>query len=300
MEAAIQKFDVVLIDEIQDYQQEWIDIIIKYFTHSETELVVFGDEKQNIYDRQLDENNEPIVRRIPAQWNKSLNTSHRFSSNIGNIAKKFQKLIFKQKYTADDVNVMSSLDFEKKVVEYHYFNSYNPNKLVQSIYSVLKTNEIHSSDADILYSKAGLLRAIDFMIRTTKHEKTAITFESQEEFDKIRDDGTKKLLADGIAPEDVNLLINKAMRDQLEAIRKIRKNHFWMKTGTVKLSTIHSFKGWEIDTLFLFIEPNESANAEVIYTGLTRAKRNLIIFNLGNIQYDEFFRNEIDTVYNID
>ncbi len=45
VKASIQKFDVVLIDEIQDYQQEWIDIIVKYFTHSDTELVVFGDEK---------------------------------------------------------------------------------------------------------------------------------------------------------------------------------------------------------------------------------------------------------------
>ncbi len=70
-----------------------------------------------------------------------------------------------------------------------------------------------------------------------------------------------------------------------------------MKTGTVKLSTVHSFKGWEIDTLFLLIEneenENEFTNAELIYTGLTRARRNLVIFNLGNIKYDEFFKNEI-------
>lgn len=73
-----------------------------------------------------------------------------------------------------------------------------------------------------------------------------------------------------------------------------------MKTGTVKLSTIHSFKGWEIDTLFLLIEKEdekEFANAELIYTGLTRARRNLVIFNLGNRKYDKFFKSEIDTKY---
>jgi ATP-dependent exoDNAse (exonuclease V) alpha subunit len=74
-----------------------------------------------------------------------------------------------------------------------------------------------------------------------------------------------------------------------------------MKTGTIKLSTIHSFKGWEINTLFLFIEPEkdekEFTNAELVYTALTRAKRNLIVFNLGNKKYDEFFRAEIQNCY---
>lgn len=274
----IQKFDVVLIDEIQDYLQSWIDIITKYFTHEETEFVVFGDEKQNIYGRILDENNEPIVRTIPGVWNKTLNTSHRFSSNIGNIAIKFQKTIFNQKYNLDEINVMSQLDFEKRVIEYHNFLAYSPQELFQIVYKVLERNEIHSSDSGILCSKVELLREIDLLIRLKKKEKTSTTFESQEEFEKIK--GNVR---------------------EIEKLRRTKKNHFWMKTGTVKLSTIHSFKGWEINTLFLFIEPeeddNEFTNAELVYTALTRAKRNLIIFNLGNKKYDEFFRAEIQNCY---
>ena len=30
--------------------------------------------------------------------------------------------------------------------------------------------------------------------------------------------------------------------------------NFWNNRGLVKFSTIHSFKGWEVDTLFLIIE----------------------------------------------
>ncbi|MGO2103510.1 MAG: UvrD-helicase domain-containing protein [Psychroflexus halocasei] len=275
---SIQKYDVVLIDEIQDYLQSWIDIITKYFTHEETEFVVFGDEKQNIYGRKLDENNEPIVRTIPGVWNKTLNTSHRFSSNIGNIAIKFQKTIFNQKYNHDEINVMSQFDFEKRVIEYHSFQSYSPEELFQIVYQVLERNEIHSSDAGILCSKVELLREIDLLIRTKKKEKTATTFESQEEFEEIKGDVKK-----------------------IEKLRRTKKNHFWMKTGTIKLSTTHSFKGWEINTLFLFIEPEEDdsefTNAELVYTALTRAKMNLIIFNLGNKKYDGFFRGEIQNCY---
>lgn len=274
----IKKYDVVLIDEIQDYMQSWIDIITTYFTHSDTEFVVFGDEKQNIYERELDENNEPIVRTVPGVWNKSLNVSYRFASNIGNIAIKFQKTIFGQKYSADDLKVMSQFDFEKRIIEYHYFDSFLADIIIEKIYEVLERNQIHSSDAGVLCSKVEILREIDFSIRTLKHENTTIAFESQEEY-----------------------LKNKGNNDTIEKIRRLRKNHFYMKTGTIKLSTVHSFKGWEIDTLFLLIlnedDEKEFANSELIYTGLTRARKNLIIFNIENKKYDNFFKQEIETKF---
>mgnify|MGYP006150429159 CR=1 FL=1 len=274
----LYKYDAVFIDEIQDYLQDWIDIITKYFTHKETEFVVFGDEKQNIYNRELDENNEPIVRTIPGVWNKTLNTSHRFSSNIGNIAIKFQKTIFNQKYNLDEINVMSQFDFERRIIEYHSFNSYNTESLFKIVYDVLERNEIHSSDVGILCSKVDLLREIDFLIRTKKKEKTATTFESQEEYEAIMGD-------------------SKA----IDKLRRNKKNHFWMKTGTMKLSTTHSFKGWEINTLFLIIEKEENdkefTNSELVYTALTRAKRDLIIFNLGNKKYHDFFKEEIQNYH---
>jgi hypothetical protein len=273
----ILKFDVILIDEIQDYMQPWIDIIAKYFLDTETsEWVVFGDEKQNIYDRELDENNEMIVRRIPGRWNKTLNTSYRFSNTIGNIALNFQKKIFNQKYNLDELNTLSTLDYEKRVLEYHSFNSFTAEQLFNIIYEVLKRNEIHSSDAGILCSKIALLRQIDFLIRTQKKEKTATTFESAEEYEKIKNN-----------------------KKEIQKLRRAKKNYFWMKTGTIKLSTTHSFKGWEINTLFLFIdkEEDEFTNAELIYTALTRAKQNLVIFNLGNNKYSEFFKNEIQNCF---
>ncbi len=63
-----------------------------------------------------------------------------------------------------------------------------------------------------------------------------------------------------------------------------------MNSGTVKLSTIHSFKGWESETVFLIIERNhaniEATFDEILYTGLTRSRKNLIIINFGNEAYD--------------
>lgn len=275
----IIKYDAILIDEIQDYQQEWIDIVTKYFSHADTEFVVFGDEKQNIYDRVLDENNEPVVRTIPGNWNKSLNTSHRFSSQIGNIAMKFQKELFGTKYTPDDLNFLSQFDYDRRVIEYHYFHLHSTGFIIEKIFSILIRHAIHSSDTCILSARVEILRELDHTIRTIKHEETETTFESLEDYTNLKNN-----------------------KDKIEDIRRMKKNHFWMKTGTMKLSTIHSFKGWEIDTLFLIIEnePDQDfTNREMIYTALTRARTNLIIFNLGNERYDRFFRKEIEKVEDV-
>lgn len=80
-------------------------------------------------------------------------------------------------------------------------------------------------------------------------------------------------------------------------IRDNKKLHFWMNSGTIKISTINSFKGWESEVVFLIIEPKYDNYTvfnrnfdELLYTGLTRARRNLIVINFGNKEYDEKMR----------
>lgn len=48
------RYDTILIDEIQDYKPERIKIIRAYFLEEDGEMILFGDEKQNIYKRALD------------------------------------------------------------------------------------------------------------------------------------------------------------------------------------------------------------------------------------------------------
>ena len=76
-------------------------------------------------------------------------------------------------------------------------------------------------------------------------------------------------------------------------IRDNKKLHFWMNSGTIKISTINSFKGWESEVVFLVLEPKYDKSTtfnlsfdELLYTGITRCKRNLIVINFGNEEYD--------------
>ena len=81
--------------------------------------------------------------------------------------------------------------------------------------------------------------------------------------------------------------------DNYSTIRENKKLHFWMNSGTLKISTIHSFKGWESEVVFLIIERKFDNDTdynvsfdEIIYTGLTRCKKQLIVINFGNKEYD--------------
>ena len=84
-------------------------------------------------------------------------------------------------------------------------------------------------------------------------------------------------------------------------IRENKKMNFWMNSGTIKVSTISSFKGWESELVFLIIEPRylndtsfNNAFDELLYTGITRSRRDLVILNFGNKEYDSFMKSIIE------
>ncbi|WP_202108723.1 nuclease-related domain-containing DEAD/DEAH box helicase [Succinivibrio dextrinosolvens] len=78
-----------------------------------------------------------------------------------------------------------------------------------------------------------------------------------------------------------------------ENIRKYKKLHFEMNNGSLKLSTIHSFKGWESRVVFMLLDKqyeNQESFAELVYTGLSRTKEHLVIVNIGNTNYGDEFK----------
>jgi hypothetical protein len=77
---------------------------------------------------------------------------------------------------------------------------------------------------------------------------------------------------------------------ELEKIRKNKKLHFWMNSGITKFSTVHSFKGWEIKTLFLIVQRDnlEATYKELIYTGFTRCRNNLVIIDINDTELSDF------------
>lgn len=103
--------------------------------------------------------------------------------------------------------------------------------------------------------------------------------------------------------EELILFKDEVYRDDYKFIRDNKKLHFWMNTGTINISTINSFKGWESEAVFLIIEPIYDRTThfnlafdELLYTGLTRCKRNLVVVNFGNEEYDHKMRPLVEKI----
>lgn len=274
------RYDVVLIDEIHDYESQWIRLIKRYFLSPGGELVVCGDEKQNVYGRILGEDKRPNTT-IPGRWNE-LNASHRASAKIVKLALAYQAYFFNDKYEMDTFESGDQADLleDAQCIEYHdLVFGVSTGEIFDVIHRTVMRLGIHPNDVTVLSSKITVLRELDYAFRMKTREKTSTTFESKEDFERLQLDENK-----------------------LSDLRRNRKFSFWAKRGTMKFATIHSFKGWETNTLFLIIEdgvPNEDTNDEyvsketddeLVYTAITRCKQNLIVISKGSQKYRLFFQ----------
>ena len=290
----LPKYDAIFIDETQDYKENWIRIIKDNFANEIAEIVAFADEKQNIYSRDLDSTKMPNIPIQVGQWDKRLNKSYRLSNKIALLATDFQRKFFANKYIVEDkieTNSMLSL-FDEPLIEYHYFNSNNDGDIANYIFKQIMEHKFNSNDVTILSSRIKMLRELNSKLQKDSKEKTNIMFETEEEF--------RQLCPNAQSGYEKNKEIDK--------IRKNRKANFWMNRGTFKLSTIHSFKGWESPVLFLVVEDNIKNydnliqtvsqgfkpiefSDELVYTGFTRCRNFLFVVNINNEAYHDFFNN---------
>ncbi|WP_457748220.1 AAA family ATPase [Sulfurimonas sp.] len=267
----IPKYKSIFIDEIQDYKPEWIKIIRTYFLEENSEMVLFGDEKQNIYERGLDREKKPKIVKGFGEW-EVLNKSIRHQGNGGRIldlAKRFQAVFFKDKYgidTYEDTKNEPSLSLG--IYKIKNYQNYQINEVVSTIIQEIRDYNIHPNDVAILCSNIELLKNIDYNIRKNYPAKTLTTFETLE--------------------------MSKKFPQEIDNIRKRKKIGFNLNNGMMKLSTIHSFKGYEIPTLFLIID--EDDNEEIVYAGITRSKFNIMVFTKENSRYNDFFNIDLERV----
>ncbi len=304
----IQKYQTIIIDEIQDFVEPWVRIIRKYFLAEDGEILFFGDEKQNIYHRDMEADTKmPFTGVRYGSW-RTMKTSFRMSNDIGRVATLFQKEFFEGKYKLDEQILKESQTsiFEvltQPILKYYNISDYSdPIKSISNAYSTFANlHGIHDNDIAILCSKVRYLRQVDFEIRQ-RNIRTNVMFESVETLQKICEN--RKLnyemflnfeAGGGLSrasKEDQAAYYN--VKEDLDDYRKNKKLHFYPNPGLVKISTTHSFKGWDSHTLILILDrenedQEEFTNDEMVYTALTRCKENLIVINLGNEKYDNFF-----------
>ena len=274
MKDKFPKYKSIFIDEIQDYETTWIRVIKKYFLDEDGEFVVFGDEKQNVYNRELDEDKK-INTTIPGRWNE-LKDSFRFNGVIVDLTNSFQEKFLSEKYEVSKIVKQNTLDFNNEKIEYIHFDKQSTIKeLAYAIHLQINNDNLKLKDVSIIGSRIKFLQQLDYILRKELQRPTQTTFEIKEYVENYGDD--EKVISD---------------------IQNFKKNSFDIYSDSIKLSTIQSFKGYEAETLF-FIITDADMNDETIYTAFTRAKKNLYIINIGNQKYDDFFKQNIVSTNNI-
>lgn len=276
-----KKYDAILIDELQDFKVQWMKNLESNFLKKDTgELFILADEKQNIYSREMPDNKLPYTG-IKGSWN-ILNKSMRLEGNIAYLAKSYQKYFWKDNYDNFEISIQENMLAEPQNIKYLYVSNKDPlfyNKVCNYVISFIQSHNVNNNDVAIISNQIETVRELEYIFRKNNGLNVDKIFESKEEFEQLK---------------KAYFYSKDALNEELYNIRRNKKYNFYMNSGKMKLSTVHSFKGWEIHTLFMIIDDCENAINEVVYASLTRAIKNLVIINIGNSEQHEFFKNPID------
>ena len=279
------RYATILVDEVQDYESVWLRTLADYFLEPDGEFVVFGDEKQNVYGRPLDDQKLPVVPTVPGAW-RTLKESHRLGPGGLRLAQDFQEAFFADRYAPDLDVEQHDLFAQPGVVRYHHAPGLKGDGLFELVDAEIRQLGVHPNDVAVLSPSTATVRALEQRFRTRAHERTGRAFETQEQYEalaKLHDADPRRLPKPG-----------SPFKLDLEQLRRARKRGFWPNPGVVKFSTVLSFKGWETHTLVLVLQDSdfredERAVDEVTYTALTRAKTNAVVIEAAGDRYRSFF-----------
>ena len=289
-----KKYSAIFVDEVQDYTTEWLRIIMQNFLLVPNgELVVFGDPKQNVYQRPLDANGDIRLGIIGGQWNRQLTTSRRFTNpRLANLATAFQTQ-FMANLPTDDIVAENTISntFNFQIVTYIDLRQNNSiESIITNIINIISNDNNEARDFAVLASSTKLLRNIDILYRQRTNEQTEITFISNETLERL------KQIHQVTDEKAANWKFNR----DFEALERTRKQLFTTDKRCLKISTIQSFKGWESPSVIVILENDivlhnttfRPISPQTIYTAITRARENMYIINIGNDTYHNFFYNQ--------
>ena len=287
----VPKYKTIFLDEIQDYEPQWVKIIRDSFLDNDGEMVLFGDESQDIYHR--NSGRAQVIAQGFGRWNK-FTRSYRtdFESPLNHLFKEFQLKYLTEKSEDPDVieTSLNQISMGFNILKYLRLRPQQwQSEVYDSISSAISSYSLNPNDVVILSSSIYWVRKLNEM--WISNEKTSCMFDTYDELAVNIYELKENLIS--YNERDLNRLINDN-KDTVERIRRAKKNHFYANSGLIKLSTIHSFKGLEAKTVFYIL--NEDDDAEMVYTAITRSTENLVILDISKTnKYSVFLKQNLAT-----
>ena len=262
-----RKYDAILIDEGQDFNKSWYDMLSNCLNEND-ELLIVVDEKQNLYLKDNSWIDSMVNTKFRGRW-RELKQSYRVPEVILKASNSFAEIFLPEIGIKAEKTVIQDL-IHLPVFQSHYIwrnltiDDDFKDKILNAVKWLIKVKEQHPSDIVILVPTHKIGWEIVEIFEKIKYRVNHV-FEKPDEFDEHQ--------------------------NRKKKIYKHNKKSFWMGDGRLKICTIHSFKGWEImNTILLTPLNDEKSNSKIdylIYTSITRTRMNIIVFNQ-NPRYNEY------------
>lgn len=286
----MRQYSTILIDECQDYKYEWLEIVKRIFLREGGEYVLFGDEKQNVYNRELDGNRSKT--NISGNWNK-LTVCHRAPGVFMEKISQFQRLMMKYDVDPAEQGVFEYAD--GFIVCYDVQAKMAHRLVMRKFVEEAQSRRIPFERTVVLNDSHAELRKYEFEFRKmtgSRKEHVEVMF--------WRDDDLQ------VEQKRLAAIAERMRREgkesgglaKMDRERRLKLFFDGDQVSRIKFATIKSFKGFESDYVCLIVDRGfgREAMLELIYAGLTRARKGLFVYNCGNEAARSVLRNLGDAV----
>ncbi|MCB0080616.1 MAG: AAA family ATPase [Caldilineaceae bacterium] len=259
-------YDAILIDEGQDFLPSYYKTLCLFLTDND-EVLLVADRKQNLYLRDDSWLNKMTDTKFRGRW-REMKQSYRLPPVVATEVNYFAATFFPDKANPDASHTEQSAPDEltlpvsdveaatqvaNSLLRWHNIDTLDTilDKIVHTVRTLIKTHGVKPADIAVLTPNQ-------------KEGWTVVTF----------------LEAAGLA---VSHILTADDGHPGRKQRRFRKRTFAPDDTRLKVSTIHSFKGWELNTVIL-ITPDDDQYWEeqgpyLLYVAMTRTQQNLIVFN---------------------
>jgi superfamily I DNA and RNA helicase len=238
-----RKYDAILIDEGQDFQQLWYEALCEFLTEN-NEVLFVCDERQNLYKRNLSWIDSMTNTGFRGRW-RELKESYRLSPPLLEQVNRFARMFIPEVGIEPIPNVYQPSLFQPHI-----------------IWTILGSTD----DAVVWVRKAATtliqkrrMHPQDIVILVPNHNEGLQIVENLQE---------------------IGIEVNHVFEYERESHH--HKKSFWMNDGRLKACTFHSFKGWELRNVIVLTPVDDTWYDRIqldymLYTAITRSRENLIV-----------------------
>ena len=231
------KYDGIFVDEGQDFEQGWLDVITK-LVKKNGELLLCVDQAQNVYGKKVVSDELMVINGFGTKWFNLIN-SYRLPLSVCKLASKFVENFFPDAENLRPIPKQDEIEFNT-ILKWRQCEVENiTNETLNELLGI-----ISDSKNSVAYAN------LTCIVQTEKSGKELIK-----------------------ALRSKNIKCIDTFSEKQGGSRR-KKMAFFKGDARVKVTTIHSFKGWESSSIVVqFTKIRSVDSLSLFYTAITRIKK---------------------------